>query len=142
MLVHGGMKEFVLFLQGFVVLGRRVFVTRFIVGALDLAETAFEDQTGATLALIALVDGPDGPEEQEVGNGTAKARPKSVPRATLVIGPREGQKPVNDDHRLAPSRVMTARTSLSVRRGVRNSMIDGVNRGRDDAHQPVGEQPA
>jgi hypothetical protein len=86
----------VLLLQGLVISGGRVFVTRFVVGPFDLAEPELESGSPTTLTLMTVVEAHQAEEDGafcEVGSETA---PPRVPLSGLVRRAGNLQYPVPD----------------------------------------------
>jgi hypothetical protein len=96
------MVQSVLFLQGLVISGVRVFVARLVVSPFDLAEPEFEGGSPTALAFVPVVEANQAKKNGAFGKVRSETAPPRVPLSRLVRRPGNLQYPVPDCQRSGP----------------------------------------
>jgi hypothetical protein len=82
--------------------GVRVFVTRLVVGSLDLAEPKFECGSPTALTLVTVIEAHQAEEDGAFCEVSSETAPPRVPLSRLVRGAGNLQYPVPDCQRSGP----------------------------------------
>lgn len=100
--MHCRMLQRVLFLQSFVVVFVRVFVTRFVVGTFHFAESELQSRSPTGVALMTVVQPDDAEKDGALSEISTETAPKRVPLPGLIGHACHLQYPVPNCQRSGP----------------------------------------